>query len=236
MTGRALVIHHLRPVPEDAATAVLIEAGYELDRRFPIEGDALSHPDEGHDIVLMHGSLADVTKSEAPGIAEEQRWIEAWWGTGRPFFGICHGLQLAAQLLGARVGSPEHGQAEFGYYPLISHAPDLVPDGLHVFQWHYYSADLPVGCKRLASSALYPNQAVRFGPARYGLQFHAELRLEDQQFLRTADSGWTARAGAQGTAEQEDLAAQHFEPMRAWLRGFVMAWLDEAQSLDRTTS
>ena len=41
MTGRALVIHHLRPVPEDAATAVLIEAGFQLDRRFPIEGDAM---------------------------------------------------------------------------------------------------------------------------------------------------------------------------------------------------
>lgn len=105
-TPRALVIHHLRPRPDGAATRALAEAGYELDQRHPIEGDPLPHPDEGHAVALVHGSLADVTRLEAPGIAEEGRWLEAWWRTGRPYFGICHGLQLAAQMLGAAVGPP----------------------------------------------------------------------------------------------------------------------------------
>jgi len=226
---RALVIHHLRPTPGDAATRALAEAGYDLDQRHPIEGDPLPHPDEGHTVALVHGSLADVTRLEAPGIAEECRWIEAWWQTGRPYFGICHGLQLAAQMLGAPVGPPAHRQAEFGYYPLISHAPGLVPDGLHVFQWHYYGIGLPSSAECLAGSALYPNQVVRFGPARYGLQCHAELSLEDQDFLRANDPQGMSRPGAQDAATQAAMTRRHFAPMRNWIQGFLRHWLSDAQ-------
>lgn len=228
MTARALVIHHLRTGATDLATAALGTAGYALDHRFPIEGDPLPGPEEGHAVALVHGSLADVTKHCAPGIAAEMRWIEAWWATGRPYFGICHGLQLAAQLLGARVGPPGHGEAEFGYYPLVSHAPDRVPDGLHVFQWHYYGADLPEGAERLASSALYPNQVVRMGGARYGLQCHAELPLAAQDHLRAADAGWEALRGVQPPGAQRQAAARHAGAMHDWIGSFVGAWLSEA--------
>jgi len=226
---RALVIHHLRPVFDDAATAALIAAGYQIDRRFPIEGDALPHPDEGHDIALMHGSLADVTRPEDPGMAAEHRWIEAWWKTDRPYFGICHGFQLASMALGGRVGPPDHGQAEFGYYPLVSARPDLVPDGLHVFQWHYYGADLPAGCERIAGSALYPNQIVRFGEKRIGVQFHPEMSLEGQRHLRATVPDWKTRAGVQPAHHQEELAAAHHKPMQDWFAGFLHNWLEEIE-------
>lgn len=225
---RALVIHHLRDAPEDAATAALREAGFALDQRWPIDGDPLPDPEEGHVIAFVHGSLADVTRLDDPGIPEEYRWIERWWASGRPYFGVCHGLQLAARHLGARVGPPAHGAAEFGYYPLVSAAPDLVPDGLPVFQWHYYGADLPAGAERLAGSELYPNQVVRFGPARYGLQCHAELGLDGQAYLRAEDPGGMARPGAQPPETQAALAERHFRPMRRWLLGFLGRWLEEA--------
>jgi GMP synthase (glutamine-hydrolysing) len=226
---RALVIHHLRSGAPDAATTALAEAGFDLDHRHPINGDPLPSLGEGHAVALVHGSLADVTKHDAPGIAEERRWIADWWETERPYLGICHGLQLAAQHLGADVGPPAHGRAEFGYYPLVSHSPDLVPDGLHVFQWHYYGADLPAGAECLAGSELYPNQIVRFGPARIGLQCHAELGLQAQRYLRETDSGWMERAGAQSAAEQAGLAERYLEPMQAWIRDFLAAWLRDAR-------
>ncbi|MEO1330967.1 MAG: glutamine amidotransferase [Pseudomonadota bacterium] len=229
---RALVIHHLRTGAPDLATEALAAAGYALDHRHPIEGDPLPDPSEGHRVALVHGSLADVTKLEAPGIAEEQRWIDAWWRSGRPYLGICHGLQLAAQHLGARVGPPEHGKAEFGYYPLRSREPDVAPDGLHVFQWHYYGADLPAGAERVAGSDLYPNQIVRFGPARYGLQGHAELSRSAQRFLQTEDAEGMTLPGAQDLETQTELADRHFEPMQSWMRGFLARWLDEAARAD----
>ena len=123
-------------------------------------------------VALVHGSLADVTKHDAPGIDEERRWIDAWWRTGRPYLGICHGLQLAAQHLGAYVGPPAHGQAEFGYYPLISHAPDLVPDGLHVFQWHYYGAELPPDADYADSEQWYNENIIQ---SKNTLAYHSEI-------------------------------------------------------------
>ena len=226
---RALVIHHLRPVFDDTATAALIAAGYDIDRRFPVEGDPLPHPDEGHDVALMHGSICDVTKLDDPGMAEEHRWIEQWWQTDRPYFGICHGFQLASMAMGGWVGPPEHGQAEFGYYPLSSETPDLVPDGLHVFQWHYYGADLPAGCERIAGTALYPNQIVRFGKRRLGVQFHAEMSLEGQRYLRETVPDWKTRAGVQPDHQQEELAARHHRPMTDWFKGFLGQWLAECE-------
>ena len=225
---RALVIHHLRPMVGDVATMALAKVGYDLDHRFPIDGDPLPTPGDGHALALMHGSLADVTKLDAPGIRAEHDWIEAWWKTERPFLGICHGLQLACQVLGARVGPPEHGQAEFGYYPLRSKAPELVPDGLHVFQWHYYGADLPDGAERLAGSDLYPNQIVRFGPRRLALQCHAELSLGDQSFLLRNDPDGLKRPGAQDPVTLATKGREHFQTMQAWMKGFVDTWLAEA--------
>ena len=225
---RALVIHHLRTGSPDLATTALEHAGFALDHRYPIEGDRLPSLDEGHAVALVHGSLADVTIADAPGISEERRWIDAWWASERPYFGICHGLQLAAQHLGARVGPPEHGRAEFGYYPLLS-THELVPDGLHVFQWHYYGADLPEGAERLAGSHLYPNQVVRFGSARYGLQCHAELSLDSQSYLRAQDPRGMDRPGSQGPDAQAVFAKKHFQSMRDWMSGFLRNWLAEAR-------
>ncbi len=227
---RALVIDHLRIGSKDAATAALAEAGFELDHRYPIDGDPLPELDEGHAVALVHGSLADVTKHDAPGIAAEMRWIAEWWQSDRPYLGICHGLQLAAQHLGAYVGPPAHGLAEFGYYPLISHSPGYVPDGLHVFQWHYYGAGLPAGAECLAGSELYPNQVVRFGPARLGLQCHAELELDAQRFLRESDPGAMTRPGYQSEDTQLSMAALHFAPMRTWIGALLDEWLLEAET------
>jgi GMP synthase-like glutamine amidotransferase len=44
-----------------------------------------------------------------------------------------------------------------------------------VVHWHGDTFDLPPGAVRLASSALYPNQAFRWGRRAYGLQFHLEF-------------------------------------------------------------
>ncbi|MEM8812559.1 MAG: hypothetical protein AAGF59_08075 [Pseudomonadota bacterium] len=223
---KALVIHHLRSGFKDLATARLEAAGLELDNRYPIDGDPLPGPEADHAVALVHGSIADVTKHDAPGIAEEMHWIENWWRSQRPYFGICHGLQLAAQLLGARVGPPEHGRAEFGYYPLISHDPEEVPDGLHVFQWHYYGADLPDGARRMASTDLYPNQIVDLGPNRVGLQCHAELSRETQNWLRQVDPDGPRRPGGQSAETEAAMATQHYAEMQTWMQGFVDRWIE----------
>jgi hypothetical protein len=44
-----------------------------------------------------------------------------------------------------------------------------------VFQWHGDTFDLPAGALHLARSELCSNQAFRYGPCAYGLQFHVEM-------------------------------------------------------------
>ena len=106
--------------------------------------------------------------------------------------------------------------------------PTLVPDGLQVFQWHYYGADLPVGADRLAGSDLYPNQIVRFGSHRLALQCHAELSLADQSFLLRTDPDGLKRPGAQDPDTLARKAREHFQTMQSWMTGFVDTWLSEA--------
>lgn len=45
-----------------------------------------------------------------------------------------------------------------------------------VFHWHGETFDIPAGAVRLASSALYPNQAFRYGSDAYAFQFHIEVK------------------------------------------------------------
>ncbi len=44
-----------------------------------------------------------------------------------------------------------------------------------VFHWHGETFDIPEGAVRLAGSALYPNQAFRYGDKAYAFQFHIEV-------------------------------------------------------------
>ena len=44
-----------------------------------------------------------------------------------------------------------------------------------IFQWHGDTFDLPAGAIHLARSPVCENQAFRYGPNAYGLQFHIEM-------------------------------------------------------------
>ena len=58
--------------------------------------------------------------------------------------------------------------------PVLGHLPGTFP----TLQWHSDSFDLPAGAVGLASSPAYPNQAFRFGPVAYAVQFHLEVTSE----------------------------------------------------------
>ena len=94
--------------------------------------------------------------------------------------GICLGAQLIASALGARVYGGE--RREVGWAPIT-----LTPEGrddsvfgvlepeLTVFHMHGDTYELPADAKNLARSALYEQQAFRWGDVVYGLQFHLEF-------------------------------------------------------------
>ena len=72
--------------------------------------------------------------------------------------------------------------------------------------------DLPPGAQRLASSAVYPNQAFQVGPQVLALQFHIEAQA--RTFERWL-IGHTAELGAAGL-DVVTLRQQAQSPAPAW--------------------
>ena len=177
---RVLVLQHIACEHPGVFSEVMRERGaeavaVELDR-----GEAL--PDwRGFDAVLaMGGPMGAGDDADHPWLGAEKRLVREAVEAGRPFLGVCLGVQLLAAALGARVyeaESPEVGllevelTAEGREDPLFAG----LDDRLVSLQWHGDTFDLPAGAVRLARSEQVPNQAFRAGERAYGIQFHLEV-------------------------------------------------------------
>jgi GMP synthase (glutamine-hydrolysing) len=128
--------------------------------------------------IILSGGPASVYEPGAP------RCDPAIFDLGIPVLGICYGMQLACQLLGATVQPASH--REFGRANLqIAHRDDLlaaIPQKTTVWMNHGDQvSDTRGQFQTLASTPTCPNAAVRLDPARaggrrfYGVQFHPEV-------------------------------------------------------------
>lgn len=135
-------------------------------------------------VVIMGGPMAVYEMDRTPYLKDEVLFIKKAVQAGKSVLGVCLGAQMLAHVLGARVYPG--GAKEIGWYDVTlteegmrdGCMAGLAADGgktAQVFQWHGDTFDLPQGAVRLASSALYPNQAFRYGDHVYALQFHIEV-------------------------------------------------------------
>ncbi|OYW44271.1 MAG: glutamine amidotransferase [Sphingomonadales bacterium 32-68-7] len=227
----ALIIRHV-PVEGIAGYRAPIEAaGYDLDRidvADPAFGSIdLAEPDL---LIMMGGPMAVYEADRYPWIACQQRRLAHRLAADRPTLGVCFGAQLVASALGAEVFP---GPAkEVGFHPLtIAETPAAEPlrhlAELPVLHWHGDTFTLPDGAERLASSALYPNQAFRVGPNILGLQFHAEMGL-DERFEEWVEQ-WPHDIAAAGTTAEQLRAdhARHGPAVVSAGRAMIAEWLGE---------
>ena len=138
---------------------------------------------------------------------------------------------MLARALGARV-YPGEGR-EIGIAPIdltadgeASCLKHLAPDRL-VFHWHGDTFDLPDGARRLASTAMTPNQAFSHGDKVLGLQFHVEAearKIERWLIGHTCELGV---AGLDVVALRNDLQRQLPEVERKG-RSVIAQWLETA--------
>lgn len=147
-----------------------------VDALGPIEQD---DPDL---LVVLGGPIGVYETKAYPYLETELNLIRDRIERNRPVLGICLGCQLIAKALGANVYPG--GTKEIGWAPLEIHddvegnvlAP--IRDAAQVLHWHGDTFDLPTGATRLASSAVYPNQAFRYRDKVLALQFHLEVEPE----------------------------------------------------------
>jgi GMP synthase (glutamine-hydrolysing) len=144
----------------------------------PLDGQA----DSGHaGLIVMGGPQS--ANDPLPGLAAEIKVISRFIDAQLPVLGICLGAQLIAKALGARVYA--NASKEIGWAPVFftaAAASDPLFSGLPsptmFFHWHGETFDLPAGAEWLAYSALCRQQAFRYGPHVYGVQFHPEITPE----------------------------------------------------------
>jgi len=130
-------------------------------------------------LVVLGGPMGVYEEDKYQFLTGEIKLIEGAIKKDIPTLGVCLGSQLIARAAGARVYKGK--EKEIGWYgisltPEGARDPLLLgmPSAFEVFQWHGDTFDIPSGGVALASSALFPNQALKVGSA-YGFQFHLEV-------------------------------------------------------------
>jgi GMP synthase (glutamine-hydrolysing) len=196
---RVLVLQHIACEHPGVFSEVMRDRGVE---QVPVELDENEPlPDwrEFDAVLAMGGPMGAVDDADHLWLAPEKQLVREAVDEGRPFLGVCLGVQLLAAALDAPVYPAE--RPEVGLLPV-----ELTPEGrddplfagveepLVSLQWHGDTFDLPDGAALLARSPLVPNQAFRAGERAYGVQFHLEV------------TGEMAREWAEVPAYQRSLA------------------------------
>jgi GMP synthase (glutamine-hydrolysing) len=224
MTKRVVLVRHGDDPPDDRVYTFLVRNGFEPVLKKPFAGELLGEPDGSLAGTVIYGGKYSVfERATHPFLDEEYRWIEACLKADVPMLGICQGAQQIAFHLGAPVGPVDGDLNEFGYYEVTPEpgAAKFMPKPLFLTQSHWHMFGIPAGAEKLASSALFANQAFRYGPKVYGLQFHPEVTIEG--FRRWQDVPWAryGRPGAQTRSEQDALMYRHDSTQAEWFYGFL---------------
>ena len=143
----------------------------------------MAQPLDSYGAVLVFGGAMHADQDDRhPWLREENLFLQRLLMLHMPVLGVCLGAQLLAKAALApvyRVESPELGwfdvelTADAADDPVFSR----LPQRFEAFQWHYYTYDLPGGAVELARSAAC-TQAFRLGDSAWGIQFHAEVTLQ----------------------------------------------------------
>jgi GMP synthase (glutamine-hydrolysing) len=180
---RVLGLQHIACEHPGAFSEVMDERAVQY---VPVElnaGEPLPDWREFDAVLAMGGPMSVNDESEHPWLREEKALVREAVGAGRPFLGVCLGVQLLASALGAGV-RPNPAGAEVGLLPVQRTEAGVadpvigaLSEPIVTLQWHGDTFDLPEGAELLAGSPLARNQAFRVGRA-YGVQFHLEVTGE----------------------------------------------------------
>jgi GMP synthase (glutamine-hydrolysing) len=222
-----IILHQEHSTPGHVGH-LLVAAGHPLDIRRPRYGEPLPETLSGHAGTVIFGGPMSANDGDDY-VRAEIALIELALKEQAPFLGICLGAQMMALCLGAEVRTDPDGYVEIGYHDV---APLVGADlggawPTRFYQWHREGFDLPAGSVPLATAqGRFPNQALRYGPAAIGLQFHPEITY-------AMAARWSGRNDHRlhllpGAMSRNEQLAEHIVQgpvVRRWLARFLADWL-----------
>lgn len=234
--GEILIIVH-QPSSTPGRVGMALQArGYNLDVRRTCLGHKLPETTENYaGVVIFGGPMSANDCQELEFIRQEIDWLDIPLREETPFFGVCLGAQLLCRHLGGKVDLHPEEMAEVGYYPIYptKAGAQLVEWPSHMYQWHREGFTVPDGAELLVTGDIFENQAFRYGPAAFGVQFHPELTLAMMH-------RWTVKGRHRLVLPGTQNPADHFEGRRlydpaviVWLDGFLDLWLASGKAEQR---
>jgi len=152
------------------------------------KGDTI--PDfNAYDGMVMLGGQ-DSANDTTPKVLKAYLAMEEWLKTGKPYLGICLGMQLLVKAAGGRVTQSPVKEVGYRDHEGHFHTVYLTEEGkrdplfeglddvLEVFHMHEDTVDLTEDMVPLASGKHVAHQAVRVGSNCYGVQGHFEMNRE----------------------------------------------------------
>ena len=223
-----LLVDHPGGGRDDRLSKQLTARGFGIKWICPGNGESLPEVESGFAAAVVYGGPQSVNDTRQHRfLAEEMAWIEKWLGNERPFFGICLGGQMLAQVLGAGVGRHDDGLHEIGYRCIEPADPnnEFLGQPMNVYHWHNEGFDVPLTAELLARGTDFPNQAFRYGKNSYGIQFHPEVT--PRIFNRwISEAGHMLEHPGADPASQQDLDGEAFDQaVGDWLEIFLDTWI-----------
>jgi GMP synthase-like glutamine amidotransferase len=233
-----LAVIHGAEVRSGVFGDAVAERGHGLDEWSLAWGKPPPRPLDDYGAVMVFGGAMHADQDDRhPWLVEENFFLQRLLGLDKPILGVCLGAQLLAKA--AHSGVSPAREPEVGWFPveLTSAAREdpvlgRLPQRFDAFQWHFYTYDLPARAVELAASPVC-TQAFRLGRAAWGIQFHAEVTLEQVR-------GWVADEGADIPGDPDELLAETEVRIAGWNelgRGLCESFLDVAERVaERTAS
>lgn len=229
MAPSVLIVLHQEHSSPGRVGHRLAARGFRLDIRRPCLGDTLPDTLDQHAGAVIFGGPQSAN-DQHDYVRAEIDWIDVPLREGKPYLGICLGAQMLARHLGASVAPHPEGLVEIGYYPIEATeagtgllGAEVWPD--HVYHWHREGFTLASGAELLAEGRTFPNQAFRYGPCAYGIQFHPEVTHHMMCRWTVRGSERLALPGARPRNAHFLDRLQHDGRVRRWLDAFIDHWI-----------
>ncbi len=224
-----LVLQHAACEPLGMIESALNASGLSV-RSFHVQNGDVVPPEIGAaaGLIILGGSMGVHDQQQYPFLGEELRLIKQAAAQKVPILGVCLGAQLLAYALGAEV--KQNRRQEIGWHPVFLTADAAedplwhgLPETWMGFHWHGDFFRAPPGAVSLASSALTPCQAFRFGSFAYGFQFHLEVTDAIIRDWNTEFAGELVREELSAAPILTGILA-HLPPMQSIAREVFGRW------------